>query len=557
MTGRLSINGWLGLALVALGTAAVARAVTDRAQQILIVYNETQPESRALGEYYAKQRGVPTNQVCGIRVRAEETITRGEFNYDVREPILRFMLQQKLMARAPQLRRDPVLGDATLPVTYENQIACVVLMYGVPLRIGPDPELVEKLATNNVPLPLQRNEASVDSELALLPTAGAPAIGVVRNPWYGSSQAQFGFPLNNDMVLVARLDGPDPATVRRMIDEAIATERYGLLGRAYFDARGIREAGYADGDEWIRNSCRQFREAGFECELDENPEVFDEDYPMSDVAVYAGWYEAQVTGPFRRPTFRFRPGAIAYHIHSSSATTLHSANAYWVGPLLAKGAAVSFGNVYEPYLSLTPRVDTFFKRLLVGGVFSEAGWASQPALSWQTTFVGDPLYRPFGRSLEEQIHLLELDRNPDLAWAYLRKVNLLPSAEAEELCRQKAEALHSGILFEKLGDMLTATKNLKAAIEAFRSAETLTENSYALTRIERKLAAAYAAHGQPQQALAVYEGLIAGNPSRRQLLDFYERALGFAMAAGETAKSRAFQEKIDNLRPAQHKDIPK
>jgi hypothetical protein len=31
-----------------------------------------------------------------------------------------------------------------------------------------------------------------------------------------------------------------------------------------------------------------------------------------------------------------------------------------------------------------------------GYTFGEAAWAAQPVLSWQTTVIGDPLYRPFG-----------------------------------------------------------------------------------------------------------------------------------------------------------------
>ncbi len=56
------------------------------------------------------------------------------------------------------------------------------------------------------------------------------------------------------------------------------------------------------------------------------------------------------------------------------------------------------GCVYEPYLSLTPNVAVFLERFTIGQfTFGEAAWAAQPALSWQTTVVGDPLYRPFGR----------------------------------------------------------------------------------------------------------------------------------------------------------------
>ena len=42
--------------------------------------------------------------------------------------------------------------------------------------------------------------------------------------------------------MVSRLDGPDPDTVRRLIDDALLVEKEGLKGRAYFDARWPKPA---------------------------------------------------------------------------------------------------------------------------------------------------------------------------------------------------------------------------------------------------------------------------------------------------------------------------
>ena len=231
-----------------------------------------------------------------------------------------------------------------------------------------------------------------------------------------------------------------------------------------------------------------FRAAGYECELENTEAVFPEKFPMTDAVVYAGWYAGNVTGPFLRSDFRFRHGAVAYHLHSASATTLRTRTAFWVGPLLAKGAAVSFGNVREPYLATTPHLDIFFRRLLAGATFTEAGWASQPALSWQTTFVGDPLYRPFSVPLDEQIDRLEQDQHPDREWAYIRKINrLLAGGEtgaAEKLCCEKAAALQSAPLYEKLGDLLPTDQ--RAA--AYRQALELAGDAFRVIRLKQKLA---------------------------------------------------------------------
>ena len=94
---------------------------------------------------------------------------------------------------------------------------------------------------------------------------------------------------------------------------------------------------------------------------------------------------------------RFTWLTVAYHLHSYSAYTLRSTNQYWCGPLLAAGATATMGCIDEPFLAGTPNMEVFFSRwLLLGFTFGEAACAAQGAVSWQTTVVGDPLFRPFG-----------------------------------------------------------------------------------------------------------------------------------------------------------------
>jgi uncharacterized protein (TIGR03790 family) len=463
----VNVARWISLWLVLTG---VARG-DDLAQRVLIVYNASEPESKPLADYYAQRRGVPTNQICRLAVRNAEVITRKEFNEQVREPILKFMNDRGLWSQTPATVEDPVFGRLPSLATYDNKITFVALVYGVPLKIEDDPGLTEAGVSTNTPPERRRNDASVDSELTWLPTARMRLSFVVPNPFFRKSPPVFDAPLNNAMVLVARLDGPDPATVRRMIDDSLAVERTGLLGRAYFDARDIHTAGFEEGDKWIKEAARIVEAAGFETTLDNRPELFGENFPMTDAAIYTGWWAGSVTGALARADFQFRPGAVAYHLHSFSAWSLHTRTGYWVGPLLARGAAASLGHVYEPYLGLTPHVEVLFQRLLNGATFAEAGWYSQPALSWQTTFVGDPLYRPFAVPVDKQIARLEADKNPDVAWAYLRKINILAatgqSADAEALCRAKAKDLSSAVLYEKLGDLLARAGRKPEAVNAY------------------------------------------------------------------------------------------
>ncbi|HXI84944.1 MAG TPA: TIGR03790 family protein [Verrucomicrobiae bacterium] len=543
---------WFAALAVLLWLPRVASA-DDPAQRVVIVYNAEDPDSKPLADYYARKRGVPTNQICEIGIPVADTISRKQFNEKIRDPIWQFLTHRGLLQQESRTVMDPALGKVPSLATVSAKVSYLVLMYGVPLGIAPDPNLQE-LFSDKSKKGLQRDEASVESELALLPTTGLPIRGPLRNPFFGNASERFGPPLNQEILLVGRLDGPDAQTVRRMIDDAQTAEHYGLHGRAYFDAQGTHDPGYIVGDTWITNAWHAFQQSGYECDLDEQPETFAEDYPMTDAAIYAGWYSDRVVGPFRRPDFRFQTGAVAYHLHSSSGAAVRTRTAFWVGPLLAKGAAATMGNVYEPYLSLTPHIDMFFQRLLAGAPFLEAAYYSEPALSWQTTFEGDPLYRPFAASLDEQIQRLEADHKTEVEWAYLRRVNLLVAqdgtTEAEELCRSKAGELHSAVLYEKLGDMLRAARREREAIEAYSKADEKPADPYRDIRVAVKMATAHVARKETAQALAIYERLGDAYPTHHNVVEFFQRARDLARALGDEAKAKALQAKIDRLLPA-------
>jgi tetratricopeptide (TPR) repeat protein len=195
----------------------------------------------------------------------------------------------------------------------------------------------------------------------------------------------------------------------------------------------------------------------------------------------------------------------------------------------------------------------FFQRLFDGAPFLESAYYSEPALSWQTTFVGDPLYRPFAASLDRQIEHLEADQHPDLEWAYLRKINTMRieggPLEAEELCRTKAKALSSVVLEEKLADLQRADGRNKDAIKAYTQLLERTTELYHKIRIASHLAATYESDQQPKLALAYYERVIALIPDPKNALEYYRKARALAFATGDEAKARALQMKIDELVP--------
>jgi uncharacterized protein (TIGR03790 family) len=200
------------------------------------------------------------------------------------------------------------------------------------------------------------------------------------------------------MILVTRLDGPTPEIAKGLVDDAVWAETHGgLKGRAYVDTRGLTKGPYAEGDEWLRNAAEMLRRAGFETDVDTKPEVLPLNSPMPDAAVYLGWYTETAVGPMMKTDFRFVRGAVAYHLQSFTGAAIRDPKTHWVGPLLLHGACVTAGAVYEPFLAGTPHIDIMMARLLQGYSWGEAAYMAESQVSWQMCFIGDPLYRPFGR----------------------------------------------------------------------------------------------------------------------------------------------------------------
>src|SRR5580704_15241556 len=93
----------------------------------------------------------------------------------------------------------------------------------------------------------------------------------------------------NGILLVARLDGPTAAIAGNLVDKAVEAERDGLWGRGYFDARGLeRTDSYFMGDQWILTAAQISKQLGFETTVDDKPETFPADFPMSSIALYCG-----------------------------------------------------------------------------------------------------------------------------------------------------------------------------------------------------------------------------------------------------------------------------
>lgn len=505
--------------------AASARELDIR--QTVVVANQRVPESIELARYYMGVRGIPSNHLCVVDLPANDTISRWFYEQKLREPLQAFLREQKLIE---QVKRDDAnVGPNDNPWrTIKHHVRYVVSMYGIPLRIAESrPYLISKLAKLTEE-PFRRDGAAVDSELACLLWESYPTMGYQPNPMYNVVYWTRNDRQIKPLLIAARLDGPDPASVRNMIDGAIKAEREGLHGRAYIDMRSIHDPDYLMGDHWMREAAERLRRAGYEILIDMPEGLFPANLPMDHAAFYLGWYAEYVQGPFLRNGFRFQPGAVAYHLHSASAKTLRSKNKYWAGPLIAAGASAVMGAVNEPYLAFTPDVQIFIDRLCAGYTFGESAYFSQRALSWQITVIGDPLYRPFSHTLMDGIRDLEQAGNPAVEWLHVQRMNQLIEQQqfnvAMEYGRNVLKKSGSLVVREKIADLYAKNDLWADAIREYERVLNEIEKEDQAMRIGHRLILLLRLLGREEDAVKVREHLVTKWPESR-LLSYLDEAV--------------------------------
>lgn len=543
---------WLAALLVgSAGRAAAAEALPANAgAEVVVVYNTALRESKEVADYYAQRRGVPADQVWGFNLPASEDIAWKDYLELLERPLLQKLERSGLWQFGPgaTATNDTARNGRSGPRVAASRIRYLLLCYGVPLRIPHDPKLADPGAETLRP-EFQKNGAAVDSELACLPLARTAPLraGPRHNSLYTTTNAPLLHP-TNDILLVTRLDGPTPDIARALVDKALAAEADGLWGRAYFDVRNVTEPGMKPGDDWIRNAAEICRRLGFETVVDTNGDTFPAGFPMSHIAFYAGWYREHVAGPLAATQVEFMPGAFAYHLHSFSAVTLRATNRAWVGPLLARGVTCTFGCVHEPYLGGTPDVGVFAGRFLFYGfTFGEAAYAAQPVLSWQTTVVGDPLYRPCGKPLVERIRDLLRHDNPRLEWAHLQLVNFnlangAAPAEAVRYLENQELTRKSAVLTEKLGDLYAAQGKPSSAVFMWQQALELNPSPQQRLRLRLALAEKLAALDRNEELYENYRRWLEELPDYPDAPTIARKLLALADKLGraeDAAKYRA------------------
>ncbi len=525
-------------------------APDNPAARVIILANREDPDSVAIAHHYAARRGVPAANIFLLSLSTAETISRSEFNATLYQPL------QDALVRADWIQGFvfPPTGDPPRPPARKyamlgHRIAYLVVCRGVPLRVDSDPTLPVDSRQARANAIFGTNAAAVDSELALLAQSGYPLTGYVPNPLFHNDHPIAA--TEQLVVKVGRLDGPTAADAAGLVDLALAAEATGLVGRSYVDLGGP----YPIGDQWLEATIKELADLGFDGEVDRKPNTMPPDARCDASVLYFGWYSFGVDGPFARPGFRFPPGAVALHINSFSATTMRSTTT-WTPALVARGATATLGNVYEPYLQLTHEPQLLLHALARGETLGDAAAYSIPGYSWMGVLIGDPLYRPFKKSFDDQWRDRAQLPPEQLPYLLLRRMRLLAAAgklnealaegqEAQRMAFSLPVALTLADLMRTAGN----TDGAKGALEPCVAADyQVKEGDAPLLAV---VARTFEALGATDRALQAWQLLLTGRILTGDLRPIWlPSAVAAAHAAKDVAQAARWEAEINDLKAA-------
>lgn len=478
--------------------------IANEAERVVIVANSNDSGSVEIAEYYAKQRQIPVENIIALPMPTKETITIREYVDTLYNPLLGQLIDKGWVKGARSGAADTV-GRKRMSIG-AHSMSYLVTTRGVPLRFANDPQLYEP-ETANLQKELRMNQGSVDSDLMVMAVpAQLPLTSLLKNPFfekdYPPQQVTTAF------VRVCRLDGPSVDRVLSLIDRTIEAEKRGLRGRAYIDTGAGPNP---KGNEWI-NAAGDYAEAAhFDTDFEGTRAQMNFSHRLDAPAIYMGWYRADAYGPWKEPRWSVPPGAIAFHLHSYSATTVRSSTKRWLGPFVQQGYCATVGNVYEPYMDFTHHPHLMLKHLLAGRTFGEASAYSYPVSSWMGVAIGDPLYRPFKVSLKQQ--LTELEEGPWASYVIIREVNRrkaeVSAGEALSYARAMYIKYPSLALAYKLAGLHQELGQPRKGVEALKIIRYMSVFPVDERVLVKQIADFLHTYGESEMALEVYEKLVS------------------------------------------------
>ncbi len=380
--------------------------------KVFVVANNNDANSMELARYYCSMRAIPEKNIVALAMpKNNGFLSRADYFKFVENPLMEALVKNGALS-AIDLAVVDDKGRREVMLTRVN-LDYLVLCKGIPWAISEEKSEKPPAATN-------ATAACVDSEISARFLKQKKFNGFISNPSFGKVDEQWRI---KGLIRVARLDGATFDDVKKSLTKMMSAEQNGLRGRVYID-----KSKYAkQGDDWMDSAAKIFIEAGYDVSIDDKRAVMGLDARMDGAAFYFGWYSGSPCGYFSIPEFSLADGAIGWHIFSFSGYSF--AKNRWVSSFVSKNAAVTDGNVFEPFLALTRNIRVFTRLLFsteTQVLPSEAGFASLLGLSWQNMYLGDPLYNPFKKDLQAQLNDIENGKIDEFSqYAVIRKANLI------------------------------------------------------------------------------------------------------------------------------------
>jgi uncharacterized protein (TIGR03790 family) len=401
---KFAIRSWSECHLrsfaVAILLLAGARTLCSQAlnERVLVVYNSSDAESRAVAEHYLEQRKIPQANRCAIAPSSIDYLKQSEYESRIRAPLRK-----------------------CIETVGKQKVLYIVFSYHTPYDV----------LINDRSFALDSFVADLWDEYS--PTR--PGNEIASHAYFGEAQSQGNFyapfvplavyreqPRAANLYSVWRLDAATAELAKGLVDKALFAEAHGLAGKACFDLRFAVQETMLDtsetSGEWDIHQAAEFaRRAGFEVvEDDQRAEFGTAPAPLrcDGAALYAGWYDLN----HYNDAFTWNPGAIGLHLDSASAANPRGGT-NWAANAVMKGITITSGAAAEPYLEGMAHPDQVFRYLLQGANAGDALLRSTRWLKWMILNIGDPLYRPFPKGVT-----LRSGREPETLLA------LLPQAVA-------------------------------------------------------------------------------------------------------------------------------
>lgn len=358
----------IGVALCALGcgspnpapvadTWSASPVVADDAHRVLVVVNESSPESVEVAGYYIAKRKIPKENVLRVKCSTQDNMEYDEFEKALRKPI-----------------KDKIYDS-------KNPIDFVLLTKGIPIRLH-----------SNGGYSVDGHIAAMDLPIEPIDKPEAPQVRRSINPYFNKndsfSRAKY------DFVLVTRLDGYTVSDCKRLVDNSVDAKAE--KGPFFFDEAGNRNgSGYADMQQTLARAGAVLKAKGFDAEV-ETTNTFVA--PARKLAGYASW--GSNDGAFDPEAYRslqFKPGALAETFVSTSGRTFHrtTGGQSLIADLIANGVTGVKGYVSEPFTFALAKPDILFDRYTSGFTLAESFYAASMVIKWKDVVIGDPICRPY------------------------------------------------------------------------------------------------------------------------------------------------------------------